>query len=98
MKDFINNVVMFEMIYDYIFAFCKISGIYVVWIFLHYLSAHAYVCWCVPATIIGFIATPFMIPAPHCQALRWLIYNGGNFISAMWVVIGAWAMRYLAPS
>ncbi len=88
---------MFEMIGDYAAAFVKIAGIYIVWIFLHYIAAHVYVCWCVPATMIGFLLTPLMIPAPQCQALRWLIYNGGNFIMAMWVVIGTWIMQYLAP-
>lgn len=45
----------------------KISGIYLLWICLHYFSAHLYIKFCVPNTIIGFLMSPFMISAPHCQ-------------------------------
>jgi hypothetical protein len=83
-----------KSLYDnFVFA-SSIFGIYIVWIFIHYLSAHLYVYLCVPATIIGFILSPFLVPSPHCQALRWAIYNGGNSIIAMWVLLGAWLMKY----
>lgn len=68
----------------------KISGIYLLWIFLHYFSAHLYVKFCVPNTIIGFIMSPFMIMTPHCQGLRWIVYNAANIINNMWILIGAW--------
>ena len=82
-----------------IYAFTKTIvtgfGIYVVWIVIHYVPAHMYTYWCVPATFFGFLAAPFLVPAPHCQALRWAIYNGGNSIIAMWFLLGAWFMRLL---
>jgi len=68
----------------------KVSGIYFLWIFLHYFSAHLYVKFCVPNTIIGFIMSPFMIMTPHCQGLRWIVYNAANIINNMWILIGAW--------
>lgn len=72
-----------------IFLF-KVSGIYLLWIGLHYFSAHLYVKFCVPNTIIGFIMSPFMIMTPHCQGLRWIVYNAASIINNMWILIGAW--------
>lgn len=77
--------------------FKNIFGIYVLWVFIHYVSAHIYVRFCTPATLIGFILSPFMAAAPHCQALRWALYNGGNSIISMWVTVGLWLLGYLKP-
>jgi hypothetical protein len=71
----------------------NIAGVYVLWMMANYMAAHLYVSWCVPATLVGFIASPFMIPAPHCQALRWAIYTGGNSIMSMWGALGLWLMK-----
>jgi hypothetical protein len=68
----------------------KISGIYILWIGLHYFSAHLYIKFCVPNSIVGFIMSPFMITTPHCQGLRWIVYNAANIINHMWILIGAW--------
>ena len=68
----------------------KISGIYMLWICLHYFSAHLYIKFCVPNSIIGFIMSSFMISTPHCQGLRWIVYNAANIINHMWILIGAW--------
>lgn len=70
-------------------------GIYGIWVLLHYITPHLYVHFCVPLTFRGFIMSPFIAPSPHCQALRWAIYNGGNTIIAMWVVFGTWIMQKL---
>jgi hypothetical protein len=72
-----------------IFLF-KISGIYILWIGLHYFSAHLYIKFCVPNSVVGFIMSPFMITTPHCQGLRWIVYNAANIINHMWILIGAW--------
>ena len=82
-------------LYDYLKIIRNVCGTYFVWIVLHYLSAHLYIYLCVPATISGFLFAPFIVPAPHCHALRWAIYNGGNVIIAMWVLIGASIMKWL---
>ena len=72
-------------------------GIYLLWIILHYISPHLYVYFCVPPTIRGFIMSAFIAPSPHCQAIRWTIYNGGNTIIAMWIFIGTWIVKKLIP-
>jgi hypothetical protein len=77
-----------------IFLF-KISGIYLLWICLHYFSAHLYIKFCVPNSVIGFIMSPFMISTPHCQGLRWIVYNAANIINHMWILIGAWIYSIL---
>ena len=92
---------LFEKPYNFLIWFCsftlnatififKVSGIYLLWICLHYFSAHLYVKFCVPSTITGFIMSPFMIMTPHCQGLRWIVYNAANIINHMWILIGAW--------
>ena len=68
----------------------KISGIYLLWIFLHYMASHLYVRLCVPSTLFGFIMSPFMTATPHCQGLRWIVYNAANMITNMWIVCGTW--------
>ncbi len=68
----------------------KTGGVYMLWICLHYASAHLYVKLCTPSTLLGFILSPFMISTPHCQGLRWIVYNAANIVNNMWVIIGAW--------
>ena len=70
----------------------KSFGLYIFWIVSHYISSHLYVTFCVPATFYGFIQSIFLTPAPHCYALRWVIYNGGNNICVMWLLCGAWCV------
>lgn len=77
----------FQKYFDVIIG---VSYIYVVWIAAHYIASHMYVWFCVPATFIGFLTAPFLVPAPHCQAIRWTIYTGGEKIFAMWMIIGSW--------
>jgi hypothetical protein len=66
------------------------SKVYVLWILLHYFASHLYVYYCVPKTIVGFIMSPFLIASPQCHSLRWIVYNGANIISNMWVILGTW--------
>ena len=83
-----------EILAPYISVCKNIFGIYLLWVFVHFISAHLYIRFCTPNTMLGFVMSPFMAAAPHCQALRWSIYNGGNNIVSMWVTIGIWLMRY----
>jgi hypothetical protein len=39
---------------------------------------------------MGLVQSPFAAVLPHCQALRWIIYNGGNTLSLMWTILGTW--------
>ena len=90
--DIINNtcIFIFDFVYKTIKIIINISGIYLLWIFLHHAASQLYVQICVPNTIAGFLMSPFMTATPHCQGLRWLIYNSANMINNMWLVLGAW--------
>jgi hypothetical protein len=72
-------------------------GIYIAWICIHYIASHMYVTWCLPFTIAGFVLSPFLIPAPHCYGLRWIIYNGGNSIVSMWALLSTWLVARIIP-
>jgi hypothetical protein len=76
--------------YNSIIFVVKVSGIYLLWILLHYVASHLYVNLCVPKTLIGFVMSPFMTATPHCQGLRWIIYNTANMINNMWIILGTW--------
>lgn len=93
--DVVENIYIFfitasKIVLKTILMMLKISGIYLLWICLHYFSAHLYVKFCVPNTIIGFLMSPFMIATPHCQGLRWIVYNAAGIINNMWILVGAW--------
>jgi len=77
----------------YFSMFIELCGIYIVWIVLHYTCSHLYVSWCTPMTIVGFLLSPFIVPAPHCQAFRWVIVNGSNTITLMWCALGSWLAK-----
>jgi hypothetical protein len=96
-EPFYSKMLSYENIKEkttyYVTMFIELCGIYLMWIILHYLSAHLYVAWCTPMTIIGFLLSPFVVPAPHCQAFRWVIVNGSNHITTMWFTFGTWVAK-----
>ena len=67
--------------------------LYLMCIIGHYLASHLYTYYCVPSTVFGFLLSPFMTLAPHCQAFRWVIYNGGTTINMMWFLLGNWLIN-----
>lgn len=75
-----------------------VCGIYVLWITMHYLCAHLYVYLCVPYTWTGFIMSPIHSPMPHCAALRYVIYYGGENINKMWFLLGIWVCRKITTN
>ena len=83
-------IILSKAIFKIIKFIIRVSGIYLLWICLHYACSHLYVKLCVPNTVIGFLISPFMIATPHCQGLRWIVYNAANMITNMWIVIGTW--------
>lgn len=83
-------IICFQYTFKTMKIFINISGIYLLWIFLHFLASQLYVKMCVPNTLIGFFMSPFMTATPHCQGLRWIIYNSGSMINNMWIILGAW--------
>ena len=71
----------------------RIIFLYITCIIAHYTAAHLYVYYCVDLSFMGFILSPFMTLAPHCQAFRWIIYNGGQLINLMWLLLGNWMIN-----
>jgi len=61
---------------------------------LHYSAANLYPRMCTPVTIIGFIMSPFMVIAPHCAGLRWLITFTGTQIQNMWLWLAGYLIYY----
>ena len=87
-----NQISVLTIINKYL---CNPIGIYLLWILLHFASPHIYIYLCTPATYIGLIMSPLIAPAPHCVAIRWVIYNGGSMISNMWIAIAGWFIHYM---
>ena len=88
-------IISFQYTYKIVRIFINVSGIYVLWIFLHYLASHLYIKLCVPNTFIGFFMSPFMTATPHCQGLRWIVYNAATMINNMWITLGTWICSFL---
>jgi len=91
LPDFCSKMNLYgSAVYNSVVIIINIAGIYVAWILLHYIASQCYITFCVPNTVYGFVMSPFLAPAPHCQGLRWAIYNGANVIGNMWIVLGTW--------
>ncbi len=95
----VNSIETMKNCLDYckpiLTTFWKITGIYVLWIFIHFFASHLYVKYCTHYSIIGFITSPLLIASPHCLGLRWCISQGASTITTMWIVIGTWCTVYL---
>ena len=89
-KSYDYSVYIFCLAYKTTIVIIKVSRIYLLWILLHYIASQLYIQLCVPRTILGFLMSPFMTATPHCQSLRWVVYNAANVINNMWYIIGAW--------
>ena len=70
-------------------------GIYIIWVIVHYVSAHIYTKICVPSGLYGLVLSFILTPSPYCYTLRWIIFNGGNYITTMWVILGMWIVNKL---
>ena len=68
------------------------SGIYIIWIIVHYFASHLYVHYCVPESFTGFMQSLYLASTPGCNILRWAITTGGNNINAMWIILITWIM------
>jgi len=88
-----NGIYIYELLREFI------NGIimYIIWIVLHYGCSNLYSYHCTPLTVTGFLLSPFYAVSPHCKALRWVIYNSGNSIEAMWFIIGSLIVKKLIP-
>lgn len=89
-------------IYSYIASFWNKSRplftrgavVYFTLILIHFTAANLYPRMCTPLTFIGFLMSPFMVVAPHCEGLRWLISFTGTQIRNMWLWIGGSLLFY----
>lgn len=70
--------------------------VYLLWIFLHYLSAHLYVRYCTPYGVMGIIYSIFIGPTPMCYALSWAIHNGNQSLFNLWSIMGALCIGHLS--
>jgi hypothetical protein len=97
-----QNQNLFTQLFDFVVNAARYIYVgtifYVMWIMLHFVASHVYINVCVPQTLWGFIISPFMSLTPQCQSLRWIIYNGGNVINNMWIVLGTWCCSILMSS
>ena len=84
-----------KIVYNFFKPIYLLILFYVGWIFLHYFSAQLYISYCTPQTIWGFIASPFLSVAPHCNGLRWIIYESGTILYCMWTSLAAWIVTNL---
>lgn len=80
----------YPVLKPYIIYSYNASSLYLFWICLHYLAANMYTYYCVPSFFQGFIMSPFLVSAPHCRAIRWVVHNGGNTIDNMWIMLATW--------
>ena len=87
-KDLLFNVLGF--IYDILKVFLNVSKFYLCWIIIHYIASQLYIQLCTPWTFYGFVLSPFLTLTPHCQGLRWIVYNGAGVINNMWFIFGSW--------
>jgi len=70
--------------------FFAVSKFYLCWIIIHFVASQLYIKWCTPYTFYGFVISPFLTLTPHCQGLRWVLYNGAGVINNMWFIFGTW--------
>jgi len=68
--------------------------VYLSIVLLHYGAANLYPRMYTPVTVIGFLMSPFMVIAPHCEGLRWIIGFTGTQIRNMWLWIGGYLICY----
>jgi len=77
------------------FSVAIYTGIYFTWILTHYIASHLYVYYCTPLSFSGFIQSMLFMTSPHCQALRWMVYNGALNVEALYAVLGAYLISSL---
>jgi len=70
-------------------AACHGILLYAALIIVHFVSSNLYSKMCTSQTLHGLIMSPFLVPAPHCEGLRWLVYHGALRINGMWLLIGS---------
>jgi hypothetical protein len=73
----------------------RIFVVYSLFILIHYLATHLYTYFCTPLSFSGIIMSPFLVPSPHCEGLRWVIYHGAIKIKGMWILLGGYIWHFM---
>ena len=60
----------------------------VVWTGIHYVAVYGYQLLCLPPNLWGLVFAPFMVPAPHCRGLAWLMDISSSSVQGVWTSIG----------
>jgi hypothetical protein len=71
---------------------CLIACMYVI---VHFLAPYAYIAYCTPRSLRGFLLSAFLAPSPHCQAIRWTLQHTAAHIESMWMLLGIWTMAHI---
>jgi len=73
----------------------KVMRIYAMLVVVHYVCANLYSRLCTAQTFHGLLMSPFMVPAPHCEGLRWVVYHGAVRINGMWLLVGGQVVDFV---
>ena len=73
----------------------KVLRIYALLVVVHYVCANLYSRLCTAQTFHGLLMSPFMVPAPHCEGLRWVVYHGAVRINGMWLLVGGQVVDFV---
>ena len=84
--------IMFRMFPSLHRPFVKLCIVYLLYMIAHFISPYVYIQFCTPQTFIGFLTSPFMIPTPHCKAIRWIMTYSASNIETMWALLGVWGI------
>jgi hypothetical protein len=68
------------------------------WVVAHTVAAHAYVHFCAPTGFAGFVKTAVLTPAPHCEAIAWVVTRSRVQISDGWLLLGTLAATMIATA
>ena len=89
------NEKVINIVSDY---YNKIPSVVMIYLALwigHFISANMYPNMCCNMSFFGFLMSPFMTVAPHCQALRWFIDYSANQLKNYWIFLGTYLVSYI---
>jgi hypothetical protein len=89
-------IIVFNAAKPYLQFINSVAGVYILWVFLHFVSANLYVYYCAHKSFFGALMSPLLASSPHCRALRWVLNSSAQSIDAMWLVLSAWVCSKLA--
>ena len=70
----------------------EVTASYVAWIVAHHVSTRIYSYMCTPQSVGDVLVYPFMVSAPHCKGILWLVNASSDTITTMWVTAGTWVV------